>query len=52
MCFTNFEACKSILVDPKNTIMNTENEHNRSPLKSDMKTNKTAGSKTTLDNRV
>ena len=33
MCFWNIEACKSILVDPKNKIVNIENEHNRSSLK-------------------
>ena len=31
--FWNIEACKSILVDPKNKIVNIENEHNRSSLK-------------------
>ena len=32
MCFGNIEACESILVDPQNKIMKTENEHNRSSL--------------------
>ena len=32
-CFWNIEACKSILVDPKNKIMNIENEHKRSSLR-------------------
>src|SRR4029434_7800860 len=32
MCFWDTEACRSILVDPKNKIMNIENVHNRSTL--------------------
>ena len=31
-CFWNIEVCKSVL-DPKNKIMNIENEHNSSPFK-------------------
>ena len=27
MYFWNTEACKSILVEPENTVMNIENEH-------------------------
>ena len=33
MCFWNTEACKCIRVNPKNKMMNTENEQNRSPLR-------------------
>ena len=32
ICFWNIEACQSILIDPKNKMMNIENEHNRSSL--------------------
>ena len=32
MWFWNIEACKSILVDPKNKIMNIGDEHKRSSL--------------------
>ena len=32
MFFGNIEACKSILVDSNITIMNIENEHNKSSL--------------------
>ena len=35
--FWIIEACKSILVDPKNKIMNIENEHKWSPLNTRLK---------------
>ena len=37
MFFFNIEACTSILVDPKNKMINIENEHNRSFLNKDLK---------------